>query len=39
MAGYCTMPYTYLTDHAYSSDFWTIRGVTGTAATAAAAAD
>jgi C1A family cysteine protease len=39
MAGYCTMPYTYLTDHAYSSDFWTIRGVTGTAAAAAAAAD
>ena len=39
MAGYCTMPYTYLTDHSYSSDFWTIRGVTGTAATTAAAAD
>jgi len=39
MAGYCTMPYTYLADHAYSSDFWTIRGVTGTAATAAVAAD
>lgn len=32
MAGYCTMPYAYFTDHQYSSDFWTIRGVTGQAA-------
>jgi len=39
MAGYCTMPYAYLTDHSYSSDFWTIRGVTGKAAEAAVAAD
>ena len=31
MNGYCTMPYAYLTDHAYSNDFWTIRGVTGQA--------
>jgi len=31
MNGYCTMPYAYLTDHAYSDDFWTIRGVTGQA--------
>ena len=38
-AGYCTMPYAYLTDHQYSNDFWTIRGVTGQAAPAAAAAD
>ncbi len=30
--GYCTMPYAYLTDHAYATDFWTIRGVTGEAA-------
>lgn len=30
-AGYCTMPYAYLTDHQYSDDFWTIRGVTGRA--------
>jgi C1A family cysteine protease len=32
MNGYCTMPYAYLTDTAYSNDFWTIRGVTGKAA-------
>jgi len=41
-AGYCTMPYAYLTDHQYSSDFWTIRGVTGQAlagTTTAVAAD
>jgi C1A family cysteine protease len=38
MQGYCTMPYAYLTDHAYSSDFWTIRGVTGKPAASAAAA-
>ncbi len=36
-AGYCTMPYAYLTDHQYSNDFWTIRGVTGRAVTAVAA--
>lgn len=29
LKGYCTMPYAYLTDHQYSNDFWTIRGVTG----------
>jgi C1A family cysteine protease len=41
MSGYCTMPYAYLTDHQYSSDFWTIRGVTGQVAAggAVAAAD
>jgi C1A family cysteine protease len=39
IAGYCTMPYAYLTDHAYSSDFWTIRGVTGKPAASAVAAD
>jgi len=41
LAGYCTMPYAYLTDHQYSSDFWTIRGVTGQAlaGTTAVAAD
>jgi C1A family cysteine protease len=38
MAGYCTMPYAYLTDHQYSNDFWTIRGVTGQATTSRAAA-
>jgi C1A family cysteine protease len=37
--GYFTMPYTYLTDHQYSTDFWTIRGVTGQALTTVAAAD
>lgn len=37
MAGYCTMPYAYLTDHQYSNDFWTIRGVTGKAGGSAAA--
>lgn len=36
MKGYFTMPYAYLTDHHYSNDFWTIRGVTGTAAQAKA---
>lgn len=35
IAGYFTMPYAYLTDHSYSNDFWTIRGVTGEAAAAA----
>jgi C1A family cysteine protease len=35
MKGYFTMPYAYLTDHSYSSDFWTIRGVTGKAMSAA----
>jgi len=34
MKGYFTMPYAYLTDANYSDDFWTIRGVTGTAAVA-----
>ncbi|HTR65973.1 MAG TPA: C1 family peptidase [Terriglobales bacterium] len=38
MSGYCTMPYAYLTDHQFSSDFWTIRGITGAAAAASAAA-
>ncbi|HMK30896.1 MAG TPA: C1 family peptidase [Terriglobales bacterium] len=38
MKGYCTMPYAYLADSSYSSDFWTIRGVTGEAAQAKAAA-
>ena len=37
MAGYFTMPYAYLTDHQYSNDFWTIRGVTRQAATTAGA--
>jgi C1A family cysteine protease len=36
-AGYCTMPYAYLTDHQYSNDFWTVRGVTGQAVGARAA--
>jgi C1A family cysteine protease len=36
--GYCTMPYAYLSDHQYSSDFWTIRGVTGQTAKLKAAA-
>lgn len=27
MQGYCTMPYSYLTDHGLSSDFWTIRAI------------
>lgn len=36
--GYCTMPYNYLADHTFSSDFWTIRGVTGQPAAASAAA-
>ena len=38
MKGYCTMPYAYLTDHNYATDFWTIRGVTGKPAEARAAA-
>lgn len=29
MAGYCTMPYAYLADAHYATDFWTIRGMTG----------
>jgi len=37
MDGYFTMPYAYLTDHQYSNDVWTIRGVTGQAAATAAA--
>jgi C1A family cysteine protease len=34
MAGHFTMPYAYLTGQSYSSDFWTIRGVTGQPAAA-----
>jgi C1A family cysteine protease len=37
MDGYFTMPYAYLTDHQYSNDVWTIRGVTGQPATTASA--
>jgi C1A family cysteine protease len=37
MAGYCTMPYAYLSDPHYASDFWTIRGMTGQPAQARAA--
>jgi len=29
--GYFWMPYAYISDHSLASDFWTIRGVTGTA--------
>ena len=32
LKGYFWMPYQYITDSKLSSDFWTIRGVTGTAA-------
>ncbi len=31
MQGYFWMPYAYISDHKLSSDFWTIRGVTGMA--------
>ena len=29
--GYFWMPYAYISDKSLSSDFWTVRGVTGTA--------
>lgn len=32
LQGYFWMPYSYISDHKLASDFWTIRGVTGTAA-------
>jgi C1A family cysteine protease len=38
VAGYCYMPYAYLTQAALANDFWTIRTVTGPAAAAVAAA-
>jgi C1A family cysteine protease len=38
IGGYCLMPYAYLTDHNFSNDFWTIRGVTGKPAEATASA-